>query len=178
VKIPTPALSLVVLGWVLEEILTEKILLAAVLFASPIFANSIYWYNGDSGGSGNIVDERGGQFGSSFVYDDFNVGAPGVDITGLIATEAIDNATGITQGSWEIRSGISTGNACSVSQTSSVNARADQRRVGSGLFWKREVLIRVRWDEASLFVFQITRAIPAVSQFLIICPVDSRYRSD
>ncbi|HEY4084916.1 MAG TPA: hypothetical protein VGM43_03210 [Bryobacteraceae bacterium] len=85
-------------------------LLAAVLFAAPMFANSIYWYNGDSGGGGNIADERGGAFGNSFIYDDFNVGAAGVDITGLIATEAIDNAAGITQASWEIRSGVSSGN--------------------------------------------------------------------
>jgi hypothetical protein len=80
-----------------------------MLFASPLFANSIYWYNGDAGTT-NIVDERGGVFGSSFVYDDFNVGAGGVDVTGLIATEAIDNAAGITQASWEIRSGVSAGN--------------------------------------------------------------------
>jgi hypothetical protein len=83
--------------------------LTALLFASPIFANSIYWYNGDDRYN-NIVDERGGLFGSSYVYDDFNVGVGGVDIAGLIATEAIDNAAGITQASWEIRSGVSAGN--------------------------------------------------------------------
>lgn len=85
----------------------KQALFAAVLCAVPTFADTVYWYNGDFDGANGLVSEQGG-VGDAFTYDDFNVGAGGVTLTGLFAN-VLTSAT-ITQAAWEIRSGVSSGN--------------------------------------------------------------------
>jgi hypothetical protein len=85
----------------------RETLFAAVLCAVPTFADTVYWYNGDFDGNSGLVSEQGG-VGDAFTYDDFNVGAGGVTLTGLFANDFTN--TTITQASWEIRSGVSSGN--------------------------------------------------------------------
>lgn len=65
-----------------------------------------YWYNGDFNGvnglnvSGNLP---------SAVYDDFNVGASGVNVTGVYMNVLSGDST-LNSFAWEIRSGVSSGN--------------------------------------------------------------------
>ncbi len=85
----------------------KEALFAAVLCAVPTFADTVYWYNGDFDGNSGLVSEVGG-VGDAFTYDDFNVGVGGVTLTGLFANDF--TSVTITQASWEIRSGMSSGN--------------------------------------------------------------------
>jgi len=86
----------------------------ALLCSSPLFGGTVYWYNGDNNSlGGDLINEVGGANGTSLVYDDFVVGAGGVNITGVFSNDSSNGhpvLTGVTQASWEIRSGVSAGN--------------------------------------------------------------------
>jgi hypothetical protein len=71
------------------------------------------WYNGDFNDVNGLANERdtllgSGQYAST--YDDFNVpDAPGWDVTSVFSNNLAD--TNVTGATWEIRQGISEGNA-------------------------------------------------------------------
>jgi hypothetical protein len=98
----------------------EMRLVVALLFTSPLFAAQIYWYNGDSDNVTQLINESGGSSGTGFVYDDFIVGADGVNITSVFSNDLVlaipgsgsdTNAPGVvTQADWQILSGVSAGN--------------------------------------------------------------------
>ncbi len=97
--------------------------LVFVFCAAPSFADSLYWYTGDSDQTNNLLNETGGAHGTAFVYDHFVVAPAGVNISGvfsdnvvlLVGTEAQPTDTNlpnvVTQADWQIRSGVSQGNA-------------------------------------------------------------------
>jgi hypothetical protein len=121
-------------------------LVFALLFASPLFAGTVYWYNGDSDGFATKINEVGGSSGTGLIYDDFVVGSGGVNITGVFSNDLVlnipssgadTNAPGVvTQASWEIRSGVSAGNAGTLldSGTASATQTATGLTFNSGAY--------------------------------------------
>jgi hypothetical protein len=67
-----------------------------------------YWYNGDFNGVNGLANEQNTQVSQAGVYDDFIVGAAGVNITGVFSDNLLN--TTVTGATWEIRSGVSEGN--------------------------------------------------------------------
>jgi hypothetical protein len=69
------------------------------------------WYNGDWNHVNGLANERITTYKiQASVYDDFNVTAPMWDVTAVFSDNAAGN-TVITGADWEIRTGISEGNA-------------------------------------------------------------------
>jgi hypothetical protein len=109
-----------------KPLLTVLALCALPLITSPAFAGgtSLYWYNGDPDFGGELINETGRSIGSAFVFDDFVVGAGGVNITGVFSNDTLapvsglispgnqgsSGVLGISTASWQIRSGVSAGN--------------------------------------------------------------------
>jgi hypothetical protein len=116
----------------------------ALLFASPVFAGTVYWYNGDSDGFANKINEVGGSSGTGLIYDDFVVGAGGGNITGVFSNDLVlnipasgadTNAPGVvTQASWEIRSGVSAGSAGTLLDSGTGSATQTSTGLNSGGF--------------------------------------------
>jgi hypothetical protein len=68
------------------------------------------WYNGDFNGVNGLANERNTIVTQAAVYDDFNVTAPlGWNVTAVFSVNLED--TVVTAADWEIRSGVSEGNA-------------------------------------------------------------------
>jgi hypothetical protein len=68
------------------------------------------WYNGDWNYVNGIPNERNTKVTQAALYDDFNVTAPlGWHVTALFSDNALN--TVVTGADWEIRTGVSTGNA-------------------------------------------------------------------
>jgi hypothetical protein len=68
------------------------------------------WYNGDFDGVNGLANERNTLITQAAVYDDFNVTAPlGWNVTAVFSDNLED--TVITGADWEIRTGLSNGNA-------------------------------------------------------------------
>ena len=68
------------------------------------------WYNGDFNGVNGLANERNTIITQAAVYDDFNVTAPlGWSVTAVFSDNLA--STVITGADWEIRTGISQGNA-------------------------------------------------------------------
>jgi hypothetical protein len=71
------------------------------------------WYNGDFNGVNGLANERNTAVTQAAVYDDFDVTAPlGWNVTAVFSDNLlIINPSNITSADWEIRTGISEGNA-------------------------------------------------------------------
>jgi len=70
------------------------------------------WYDGDFNGVDALANERNTLVSQAAVYDDFNVTAPlGWHVTAVFSDNLITSDTVITAADWEIRTGISEGNA-------------------------------------------------------------------
>src|ERR1700676_205724 len=68
------------------------------------------WYNGDFNGVDGLANERNTLITQAAVYDDFNVTAPlGWGVTAVFSDDLAN--TVITGADWEIRTGVSEGNA-------------------------------------------------------------------
>jgi hypothetical protein len=86
--------------------------LAAVCTAR---ADATLWYNGDLPSSGGgTVNEQSSSFGVAFVYDNFTVTDPAGWIVDRLWSNDAMQITGISQASWNIRSGMSVGNGGTV----------------------------------------------------------------
>jgi len=86
-------------------------LLALVLTAAfALNASAVtLWYNGDFNGVNGLANERNTIVSQAAVYDDFNVTGPGWHITSVFSDNLAN--TVISGADWEIRTGISEGNA-------------------------------------------------------------------
>jgi hypothetical protein len=70
------------------------------------------WYNGDWDGVNGLANERNTVVSQAAVYDDFNVTSPlGWHVTALFSDNMFTYGLPVTGADWEIRTGISEGNA-------------------------------------------------------------------
>src|SRR5438270_3614813 len=85
----------------------------AIAQASPGgYGGDFLWYNGDFNGLNGLANERNTIVSQAAVYDDFNVTAPlGWDVTAVFSDNLMTPGENITAADWEIRTGISEGNA-------------------------------------------------------------------
>ena len=110
------------------KLTTLAVFAAATLVSSSAFGQT-YWYNGDpdARNGGNISGTDGFD---SRIYDDFNVGGAGLNMNGffehIVSTIPQSSLAGGTF-SWEIRSGVSSGNGGTLlfSGNSSVSVSTD-----------------------------------------------------
>jgi hypothetical protein len=82
------------------------------------------WYNGDWNGKNGLANERNTIVTQAAVYDDFNVTAPlGWNVTAVFSDNLMPPGQPITAGAdWEIRSGISEGNAGTLIASGTTNS--------------------------------------------------------
>jgi hypothetical protein len=79
------------------------------------------WYNGDFNGVNGLANERNTVVSQAAVYDDFRVTAPlGWNVTALFSDNL--SFTNITAADWEIRTGISEGNAGTLVASGTTNS--------------------------------------------------------
>src|SRR6202049_4590584 len=70
------------------------------------------WYNGDWNEFNGLANERNTSVTQAAVYDDFNVTAPlGWNVTAVFSDNLFELGLTVTAADWEIRTGISEGNA-------------------------------------------------------------------
>jgi len=83
----------------------------AMVALSAAGADTTLWYNGDlRSGGGGTVNEETSNIGVANIYDDFNVTSPGGWIVDRVWSDNSMSYTGVSQASWSIRSGMSSGN--------------------------------------------------------------------
>jgi hypothetical protein len=81
------------------------------------------WYNGDWNEFNGLANERNTSVTQAAVYDDFNVTAPlGWNVTAVFSDDLMTMGTVITAADWEIRTGISEGNAGTLVASGSTNS--------------------------------------------------------
>jgi hypothetical protein len=79
------------------------------------------WYNGDWNLVNGLANERNTVVSQAAVYDDFNVTAPqGWHVTAVFSDNALN--TVVTAADWEIRTGISEGNAGTLVASGTTNS--------------------------------------------------------
>ena len=89
-------------------------LFALILTAAfALNANAItLWYNGDADGVNGLANERNTVVSQAGVYDDFAItGGPAWHVTAVFSDNLMTAGEVITSADWEIRTGISAGNA-------------------------------------------------------------------
>ena len=70
------------------------------------------WYNGDPNNINGLANERNTAVTQAAVYDDFNVTSPlGWHVTAVLSLDFFSPDMSVTAADWEIRTGISEGNA-------------------------------------------------------------------
>ena len=81
------------------------------------------WYNGDFNGVNGISNERNTIVSQAGVYDDFNVIDPlGWNVTAVFSDDLLN--TTVTGADWEIRTGLSNGNAGTLIASGTTNSPA------------------------------------------------------
>lgn len=105
-----------------------SLIIASVLAGIvPVHADPILWYNGDDisvGGTlsgGGAADEITSNIGYYRAYDDFSISGPMWHVTSIWCNNAM-SIPGITQASWEIRSGMAPGNGGTIIASGSAAA--------------------------------------------------------
>src|SRR5207237_10650454 len=79
------------------------------------------WYNGDFNYVNGLANERNTIVSQAGVYDDFNVTAPlGWHVTALFSDNLM--STTVTGADWEIRTGVSEGNAGTLIASGTTNS--------------------------------------------------------
>jgi hypothetical protein len=79
------------------------------------------WYNGDFNGVNALPNERNGPIQAA-VYDDFDVTGPLWHVTAVFSDNALFGPIVITGADWEIRTGVSEGNAGTLLASGTTNA--------------------------------------------------------
>ena len=80
------------------------------------------WYNGDYDGYNGLSNERNTTVSQAAVYDDFNVTAPlGWHVTAVFSDDLFFAMT-VTAADWEIRTGVSEGNAGTLIASGTTNS--------------------------------------------------------
>lgn len=111
------------------------ILASVVARAVSAHADVTLWYNGDYWGSGGgIANEIASNLGAHQVYDNFIVSGSTWNVDRIWCNNAM-RLTGVTQASWEIRSGMAPGNGGTLvaSGLSTATQTATGRAVGTML---------------------------------------------
>jgi hypothetical protein len=80
------------------------------------------WYNGDFNGVNALANERNTAISQAAVYDDFNVTAPVWDVNAVFSDDLLN--TVVTGADWEIRAGLSNGNAGTLIASGTTNSPA------------------------------------------------------
>jgi hypothetical protein len=81
------------------------------------------WYNGDWDFANGLANGRNFSFTQAAVYDDFNVTAPlGWNVTAVFSDDVMSPFQVITGADWEIRSGVSEGNAGTLVASGTTNS--------------------------------------------------------
>jgi hypothetical protein len=78
------------------------------------------WYNGDFNGVNGLSNERNTIITQAAVYDDFNVTSPAWNVTAVFSDNLAN--TVITGADWEIRTGVSQGNAGTLVASGTTNS--------------------------------------------------------
>jgi hypothetical protein len=92
----------------------------AIAQAPPGGYGGTLWYNGDFNGINGLANERNTAVTQAAVYDDFNVTGPGWNVTAVFSHN-LENTT-VTAADWEIRSGVSEGNAGTLVASGTTNS--------------------------------------------------------
>jgi PEP-CTERM motif len=80
------------------------------------------WYNGDWNHVNELANERNTLVSQAAVYDDFNVTATLWNVTAVFSDNVISANAPITGADWEIRTGISEGNAGTLIASGTTNS--------------------------------------------------------
>jgi hypothetical protein len=78
------------------------------------------WYNGDFNGVNGFSNERNTTITQAAIYDDFNVTSPAWNVTAVFSDNLA--STVITGADWEIRTGLSNGNAGTLVASGTTNS--------------------------------------------------------
>jgi hypothetical protein len=81
------------------------------------------WYNGDPNNISGLANERNTAVTQAAVYDDFNVISPlGWHVTAVFSIDLFSPDMAVTAADWEIRTGISEGNAGTLIASGTTNS--------------------------------------------------------
>jgi len=81
------------------------------------------WYNGDANGANGLANERNTVVSQAAVYDDFNVTSPlGWNVTAVFSDNLLYPPLVVTGADWEIRTGVSEGNAGALIASGTTNS--------------------------------------------------------
>jgi hypothetical protein len=101
------------------------------------------WYNGDFNGVNGLFNARNTLVTQAAVYDDFDVTAPlGWNVTALFSDNLVDDHRTITGADWEIRTGVSEGNAGALIASGTTNSPVVSP-TGRGNFEQDEYMVEV-----------------------------------
>jgi hypothetical protein len=92
----------------------------AIAQAPPGGYGGTLWYNGDFNGINGLANERNTIVTQAAVYDDFNVTSAGWNVTAVFSHN-LENTT-VTAAAWEIRTGVSEGNAGTLVASGTTNS--------------------------------------------------------
>ena len=100
------------------------------------------WYNGDFNDVNGLSNERNTTVTQAAVYDDFNVTAPlGWNVTAVFSDNLFSAMT-VTGADWEIRTGVSEGNAGTLIASGTTNSPV-VTLTGRGGFGLQEYMVEV-----------------------------------
>jgi hypothetical protein len=110
--------------WLVRPTLPALFVTAALLLNTSVRAQAppgSLWYNGDFNNVNGLANERNTTVSQAAVYDDFNVTAP---LGWNVAAVFSDNlaSTNFTGADWEIRTGLSYGNAGTLVASGTTNS--------------------------------------------------------
>ena len=101
------------------------------------------WYNGDFNGVNGLANERNTVVSQAAVYDDFNVtGGPMWHVTAVFSDNLFNFGLPSTGADWEIRTGISEGNAGTLVASGTTNSPL-VTLTGRGGFGFQEYMVEV-----------------------------------
>ena len=84
------------------------------------YGDGTLWYNGDFNNVNGLANERNTAITQAAVYDDFNVTGPGWNVTAVFSHNLL--STTVTAADWEIRTGVSEGNAGTLVASGTTNS--------------------------------------------------------
>jgi len=126
------------------------------------------WYNGDADGVNGLANERNTIVSQAAVYDDFAItGGPAWHVTAVFSDNLMTAGEVITSADWEIRTGISAGNAGTLI-ASGTSTNLTVTLTGRIFFGLPEQMVRVNGLNLTL------NALPAGQEYwLNVTPADN-----
>jgi hypothetical protein len=122
------------------------------------YGDGFLWYNGDFNGVNGLANERNTIVTQAAVYDDFNVTAPlGWNVTAVFSDNLMTPGENITGADWEIRTGISEGNAGTLVASGTTNSP----------------IVTLTWCHFGFCEYRVE--VPSLSVFLPMLPSGQHY---